>query len=172
VSYARELEESNEIAARGLEHLNVVRDLATNDDVMVLTARDFAELGLRSEDVLSQILVIRNPPSRSPSPGPSRGRRRPRGPYKSPSPSPGPERGPSECTSKADCQKHIEYCNYYIQEASAKVRKWRAELKAAGKDADKKENAKNNLDSAQGALEHWEETKEFYENNMQSFPSR
>jgi len=59
---AREFEESNEIAARGLDHLNVVRDLTFNDDVMVLTARDFTELGLRSEDVLSQILITRNPP--------------------------------------------------------------------------------------------------------------
>ena len=42
--YAREFEESRDVAARelskrGLDHLNVVRDLASNNEVTVLAAR-------------------------------------------------------------------------------------------------------------------------------------
>ena len=59
--FTRDFEE--EFSERGLDHLNVVRELATNNEVLVLTARDFEALGLRSEDILSQILVARRTPS-------------------------------------------------------------------------------------------------------------
>ena len=75
--YTREFGE--EFSERSLDHLNVVRELTTNNEVIVLTTRDFEALGLRSEDILTQILIAR----RTPSPG------------------------PYECTTKADCQKHI-----------------------------------------------------------------
>jgi len=146
--HAREFEESNEIAARGLEHLNVVRDLASNDDVMVLTARDFAELGLRSEDVLSQILVTRTPPSRTPSPG------------------------PYECKNKADCQKHIDHAHYQMTEAKTFVDKWQGRKDAAKKGTPEHRNAGNNLHTAKESHASWKDNHEYYSNLKGTFASR
>lgn len=140
--YAREFEEFSELSERGLDHLNFVRDLASNNEVTVLTARDFAALGLRSEDVLSHILVTR---TRSPSPG------------------------PYQCNNKADCQKHIDYANHKIQEANEVVAKWRKQLKAAAKGSAAYRTAGNNLDTARGSLGAWEESKEDYQRMKSHF---
>ena len=133
---AREFEEASEFAERGLDHLNFVRDLASNNEVTVLTARDFVELGLRSEDVLSHILVTREG---SPSPG------------------------PYECRTKADCQKHIDYAEHQIQEATAKVAQWQKALNAAAKGSAEYKKAKDNLHTAKESLAGWKENKEDYQ---------
>jgi len=146
--YAREFDESDEIAARGLEHLNVVRELASNNDVMVLTARDFAELGLRSEDVLSQILVARTPPSRSPSPG------------------------PYECKNQADCQKHIDHANHQMTQAQTHVNRWQTAKDGATKGSKEYKNAKNNLHTAKESHASWQDNHEFYTNLKGTFPNR
>jgi hypothetical protein len=142
--YAREFEEANEFAERGLDHLNVVRDLASNNEVTVLTARDFVALDLRSDDVLSQILVTR---ARSPSPG------------------------PYECKSKADCQKHIEYADHQIQEATAAVARWQRALSAAARGSAAARNAGNNLHTARESLAGWRENKEDYQRMKSHFAS-
>jgi hypothetical protein len=142
--YTRELEEASEFAERGLDHLNNVgRDLASNNEVTVLTARDFVTLGLRSEDVRSQILVTRERPSR----------------------------GPYECRKKADCQKHIEYADHQIQEAKSTVVKWRRVLKAAARRSAAYRTAKNNLHTARESLAGWEEYKEDYRRIKSRFAS-
>ena len=139
--YAREFEEASEISKRGLDHLNVVRELASNNEVTVLTARDFAALGLRSEDVLSHILVTRNPP--------------PEGPY--------------QCTNKADCDTHIVHADHYIQEARAKVATWQTKLKAAAKGSKEYNTAKNNLHTASESLAGWQERKDDFEKMKAGF---
>ena len=140
--YAWDFEDSRAIAARqlserGLRHLNAVRDLADNNEVLVLAARDLATLGLRSEDVLSHIIVARtNPPSRTPSPG------------------------PYECKTKADCDKKITHAKYQRDEAKKSVDKWKAAVAAAGTDAKKKRNAENNLHTAQESYGSWKDDVE------------
>ena len=44
--YTREYEKSRDVAERALDHLNVVRDLASNNEVMVLATRGNEELSL------------------------------------------------------------------------------------------------------------------------------
>ena len=41
----KEFKEFSELSERGLDYLDVVRDLATRNEVTALTARDFAALG-------------------------------------------------------------------------------------------------------------------------------
>ena len=139
--FTREFEE--EFSERGLDHLNVVRELATNNEVLVLTARDFEALGLRSEDILSEILVAR----RTPSPG------------------------PYVCTNKADCQKHIVAADHEIGLAKAKVDEWKNKLKAAKKGSKEYETAKNNLHTATESRAGWQENKEDYERIQAGLPA-
>ena len=144
--YAREFEGFGEFSERGLDHLNVVHDLATNNEVTVLTvtATDFAALGIRSEDVLSHILVSR---MESPSPG------------------------PYECNSKADCQKHIDYVDRQIQEVTPVVARWKATLvEAAPKGSTAYRTAKNDLHTTEESLEGWQENKVDYERLKAHFP--
>ena len=73
-SHTGDFEDPCDVAARelsehSLRHLDAIYDLADNDEVLVLAAKDLATLELRSEDVLSHLIVAGNP-SRSPSPGP------------------------------------------------------------------------------------------------------
>ena len=130
VLYAREFEEFSELSERGLDQLEqVVHDII---------ARDFVNLGLRSDSDLSSILVTRTG-SRSPSPG------------------------PYECKNKADCQKHIDYADHQIAQGKPEVAKCKAALKAAKKGTPAYRTAKNELHTAEGSLASWEENKEEYE---------
>ena len=143
-AYARESEKFSKLSERGLDHLNFVRDLASNNEVTVLTALDFAALGLRSEDVLSHILVTR---VRSPPPG------------------------PYQCNSKADCQEHIDYADHQILEARTAVARWQKALKAAPIDSPAHRTAEINLHTAKESLASWEERKEDYQRMKSQFPN-
>ena len=136
--YALESEKFSKLSERGLDHLNVVRDLASNNEVTVLTgARDFAAPGLGSEDVLSHILVTR---VRSPSPG------------------------PYQCNSKADCQKHIEYADHQILEArTAAAARWQKALNAAHRTAKNNlDTAKGSLAGWEEKKEDYQRMKSQY----------
>ena len=158
VLYAREFEEFSELFERGSDQ-QMVRDVIANMKMprdqrptravrdalwKVLNGRDFDALGLRSEDVLSDVLVTR---ARSPSPSP----------------------GPYECKSKADCQQHIDYANKKIQEAEPIVAKLKREVRAAKDNKEQRRKAKNELDTAQGNLSNWEDHKEAYEKMKEHF---
>jgi len=161
VLYAREFEESSELFERNHEQqVQMVRDIFAKIKARVgpampairdalyksITARDFDDLGLRSEDVLSDVLVTR---AQSPSPSP----------------------GPYECKSKADCQQHIDYANKKIQEAEPIVAKLKREVRDAKDNKEQRRKAKNQLDTAQGNLSSWEDHKEAYEEMKEHFQS-
>jgi len=131
---AREFEESDGIAARSIG----------SNDVIVLTARDFAQLGLRSEDVLSQMLVTRNPP--------------PEGPY--------------QCQNKADCQTHVVHAQYQMGQAQNKINHWQGQMRVHPKGSAEHRNAKNNLHTARESKGGWEEHRDFYENHKSNFANR
>ena len=164
VLYARESEEFSELSKRNREQqVQMIRDAIArlkahiipairNDAVPAIRnalgnaihTRDIDDLGLRSEDALSDVLVAR---ARSPSPSP----------------------GPYECNSKADCQQHIDYANKKIQEAEPIVAKLKREVRAAKNNKEQRRKAKNELDTAQGNLSNWEDHKDAYEEMKEHF---
>ena len=164
VLYARESEEFSELSKRNREQqVQMIRDAIArlkahiipairNDAVPAIRnalgnaihTRDIDDLELRSEDVLSDVLVTR---ARSPSPSP----------------------GPYECNSKADCQQHIDYANKKIQEAEPIVAKLKREVRAAKNNKEQRRKAKNELDTAQGNLSNWEDHKDAYEEMKEHF---
>jgi hypothetical protein len=159
--YAREFEESHAVAARalserGIRHLNVVRDLAYDGEVLVLSARDPASLGLRSDDVLSHLIVARGSSLSS--------------------------RTPYECKSKADCDLKIAEAKRHMTEIKPKLDAARKKYNDAKKASDKapadkalktaKTKAHNELHTIQESYSGWQERVEEYEDLKAKFATR
>jgi hypothetical protein len=137
--YGREYHEyktlaNRKLADRSYNTINDIRDLAYQDKVMVLSARDPSNLAIRSEDIISHLLVVRMMEGSSPPPSPP----------SSPQPI-------YHCQTPEDCEHNIQVWSGRVTKGEAAVANAQAVFKAAhGKDEQRK--AKNNLHTAQESL--------------------